>query len=184
MQQLVLLRWTHALEPIRGGMLQHMKKELITFCMHQMWYQFRKWWTSQIASHQNRWKEGRCWFSCYLSFVGILATIALAREKINYREIFLGRLHRRAWFCRAQIEIMLISVHTGWWDWRNIGYTVHITYSNLSPMLWKWLRINMAWILNLYCDILIISCILVNMTKLLFLLVVKYLLLLSQINIP
>ena len=107
-----------------------------------------------------------CLLFCWCTFNNIPCT-RIKKLRRDTRWIF----HSSASFCCAQIEIMLILVYTRWRYWRNIGYTMHIVYADSLRIISKWLRSKMELILNLYYHIMIQSCILVNITKLVCLLV-------------
>ena len=160
------------------------EETLLTFCMHQMCCQLRNWWTKQKSSSLKHMVRRKVLiFLCLLFCECTCNYLPCTSNKKIHRDTP-GSFHLRACFCCAQRDIMLILMHTGWRDWINIGYTIHLTYDDSFRMIWKWLRSKMEWIFNLYHHIMMWSCFLVKTTKTEFMLAAHDFFMMSHSNLP
>ena len=151
--------------------------------MLQMCCKFRNWWTRKKSSSPKQMGRRKVLIFSYLLFRGYTCNFSPNTRTEKMWRYTQGSFHSSAWFCYAQIKIVLIHTHTGQKDWINIGGNMHLTYADSLWMLWKWPRRNMAWIFNPYFQIRTRLCIFVNTKKQVCPLAVQFHLMLLESNL-
>ena len=151
--------------------------------MRQIRCQLRNWWTMQKISSPKQIGRSKVSIFSYILFRGYTCNFFSRMRTKKLRRDTQGSLHSSTWFCRAQIEIVLIHTYTMWQDWRNICGTMHLDYADSLWMIWKFPRRKMEWVFKPYFHIMTQSCILVKTTKQLCPLDVQFHLLLLESNL-